>query len=122
MKGFGCTYMHIDMVHQYVGVHIAKRILNLDRYQQILKDYVTIWVINAFQTVSTIGIDDADMRIIPLYFAVSRSQIRVIIHALKFNRTKSVLGRVRNSCILVLRLCCVKVASQHIPDKCCTST
>ena len=30
--------------------------------------------------------------------------------------TKSVLRRVRNSCMLVLRLCCVMVASQHVVD------
>ena len=30
--------------------------------------------------------------------------------------TKSVLGRVCNSCMLVLRLCCVMVTSQHVVD------
>ena len=30
--------------------------------------------------------------------------------------SKSVLGRVRNSCMLVLRLCFVIVASQHVVD------
>ena len=39
-------------------------------------------------------------------------------------KTKSVLGRVRSACMLVLRLYNVIVASQHvvhtIPDKCCT--
>ena len=30
--------------------------------------------------------------------------------------TKSVLGRVRSSCMLVLRLCSVMIASQHVVD------
>ena len=30
--------------------------------------------------------------------------------------TKSVLGRVRNLCMLVLRLCCVMVASHYVVD------
>ena len=29
---------------------------------------------------------------------------------------KSVLGRIRNLCMLVLRLCCVMVASRHVVD------
>ena len=33
-----------------------------------------------------------------------------------FNVIKSVLGRVHSSCMLVLRLCSVMVASQHVVD------
>ena len=42
----------------------------------------------------------------------SDSEIFLILYCI----TKSVLGRVRNLCMLVLRLCSVMVASLHIVD------